>query len=343
MILGRATHALLLWRLEHGEHVGLLDQLASSTSLTSTVISQFQLRVVSFLGLALVYIWLLSPVGGQASIRLMGIGTKIVRHPTTFDYMIYNGNGYAFNAGYKIHFVGFLNSIFDGAIVVPTVMQSAPRDLWGNVKIPRIEHYDQTAAADQDRWYNTRNGDASTYTSFVGIPVSGMNSSRFIDYGTRIHTPYLDVTCSLDTTSNSLNFTTGKPSNADDVKGPQTFTANGGGGTIITEPSREDENEDELKPFAFKFATYFLSWNFDYTLDCNITGSYVETEIVCPESLTYAINRARRSRLAQCPPNWTFIDANWLNLQMLFGKFLQSSSATLRDATLVQRYLSNPM
>ena len=38
-IIGRATHAILLWRLEKGEHVGILDMLAASTSLTSTITS----------------------------------------------------------------------------------------------------------------------------------------------------------------------------------------------------------------------------------------------------------------------------------------------------------------
>jgi hypothetical protein len=39
-VVGRAVHAILLWRLEKGEHIVILDTLAGSTSLTSTVTSQ---------------------------------------------------------------------------------------------------------------------------------------------------------------------------------------------------------------------------------------------------------------------------------------------------------------
>ena len=38
-VVGRAAHAVLLWRLERGERIGVLDLLAGSTSLTSTVTS----------------------------------------------------------------------------------------------------------------------------------------------------------------------------------------------------------------------------------------------------------------------------------------------------------------
>ncbi|OAG25681.1 hypothetical protein CC77DRAFT_1015059 [Alternaria alternata] len=38
VVLGRATHAALRWRLESGERCGTLDVLAGSTSLTSTIV-----------------------------------------------------------------------------------------------------------------------------------------------------------------------------------------------------------------------------------------------------------------------------------------------------------------
>ena len=66
--------------------------LASSTSLTSTVSSQLQLRVVSLLGIALVAVWSLSPIGGQASVRLMTIGLNDTHIPDSFRYMVKNGH-----------------------------------------------------------------------------------------------------------------------------------------------------------------------------------------------------------------------------------------------------------
>jgi hypothetical protein len=63
-VLGRAVHAILIWRLENGERIGILDTLAGSTSLTSTFTSQLQLRRITLLGVTLIAVWALSPVGG---------------------------------------------------------------------------------------------------------------------------------------------------------------------------------------------------------------------------------------------------------------------------------------
>ena len=61
--------------------------LAGSTSVTCTIASQLQLRMISFLGMALVVIWTLSPIGGQASFRQMTIGPRISTKPASFTYM----------------------------------------------------------------------------------------------------------------------------------------------------------------------------------------------------------------------------------------------------------------
>lgn len=51
----------MLWGIETGQRIAVLDTLAGSTSLTSTVVSQVHLRRVSYVGLGLVAIWMLSP------------------------------------------------------------------------------------------------------------------------------------------------------------------------------------------------------------------------------------------------------------------------------------------
>lgn len=80
-VLGRAAHSVLIWRMERGERIGVLDILAESTFLTSTVTSQLQLRMIRFLGVALVAIWALSPLDGQASFRQLGIVIGISIQP----------------------------------------------------------------------------------------------------------------------------------------------------------------------------------------------------------------------------------------------------------------------
>lgn len=197
-MVGRVTHAILLWRLAKGERIGVLDTLASSTSLTSTLTSQLQLHMLSVLGIALVVVWSLSPIGGQATVRLMTIGLKDTIIADSFKYMVNNGILGAYDFG-TTHEQGQESAriIFVAALMGPAATKSSTLDLWGNVKIPRIESYEGVAPMDNDGWYVTKGGNSNAYSSLIGIPIAGINDPAFIEYTTRIQTPYLSPKCSL--------------------------------------------------------------------------------------------------------------------------------------------------
>lgn len=91
-MFGRAAHSILIWRLEQGERIGTLDILATSTSLTSTVTCQFQLRRFSPLGAGLILLWTLSPIGGQGSIRQIAIGETITTQQQSYEYLAPDGD-----------------------------------------------------------------------------------------------------------------------------------------------------------------------------------------------------------------------------------------------------------
>lgn len=76
------------WRLEHGARVGTLDTLASSSSLTSAITSQVQLRIFSVLGTSLMLVWALPSVGGQASLRQIALVNASTSDPAMFAYMV---------------------------------------------------------------------------------------------------------------------------------------------------------------------------------------------------------------------------------------------------------------
>lgn len=131
--------------------MGVLDTLAGSTSLTATLVSQFQLRSVSVVGIALISIWALSPVGGQASIRQLTNGTKVQIEPTTFQYLVHSGMGVSFLHSDQAQPIEYLNTLFKSSILAPAATRATPQDPWGNVKIPRIESYENRGAvSDED-------------------------------------------------------------------------------------------------------------------------------------------------------------------------------------------------
>ncbi|KAH6643779.1 hypothetical protein C7974DRAFT_5317 [Boeremia exigua] len=350
-ILGRATHAILLWRLEKGERMGILDTLASSTSLTATVVSQFQLRSLSVFGTALITVWALSPVGGQASLRQLSLGVHNQTLPASFQYMVHNGYGTAWQHSDRAQPVGYLNTLFNGAIIAPAATQASPRDSWGNVKIPRIEYFEKRNAhgfhPDDEGWYDTNEaliGDSGVYTSLIGIPFTNISESGLtvmdpvgtMNYTTSIHTPYLDVSCSLNSSISFAWLQTHPPYSTT----WQNFSGTGAG-IWTNSRSRMSKNLTEIGTFKFSYITATYKDD-DYRLDCNITNSYVETAVVCPSMRECRAGKVRRSQLNHFPEQWTMLDTFWFNAYMIFDDLLKSSSGDHMAPTMVDRYLSSP-
>ena len=48
-----------------------------------------------------------------------------------------------------------VNTLFGAAIISPFVVKTSPLDLWGNIKVPRIEYFESLSSSDSDGWFNT--------------------------------------------------------------------------------------------------------------------------------------------------------------------------------------------
>ncbi|KAF3044717.1 hypothetical protein E8E12_009687 [Didymella heteroderae] len=290
----------------------------------------------------------------------MGIGDSVKTHPWSFVYMVHSGYGEGFPTAWNnSQPKELLNAIFNGAIVAPATVRATPRDLWGNVKIPRIEHYERlnTTNKDKDGWFSTKDGVANSYTSIIGIPIElGVNASGYINHTMSIHTPYLYVNCKLNATSGYQSQIQGRPKDPLFKNGTRAYNSTqetkpidpdfaqqfvGTAAGIFTQKSRTDVDLRDLKPLTLRYAANTRKEDRDFTLTCQVTGSYAETEVICPRSSTCAATRVRRSKLSQLPANWTFLDAHQENLGLL-GNFLNSSASEENKVNLIDRYLSDP-
>ena len=289
-MVGRATFAILLWRLGKGERIGILDTLASSSSLTSTVVSQLQLRAMSYVGVGLIAIWILSPVGGQSSFRQITYGPKDFPDKAEFFYVV--PSPWLWLPDYEL-FKPTLDSSYLAALMSRSTAQGSPRDTWGHVKVPRIEHYEGTSPSGDGGWYSTENGTLESYSSFIGVPISGMDSPEFIDYSTTIQAKYFHLECDP------------YPDDSDDWDAQFTFNTTRWLGYVYWNENvtkRAEMPPGEVGPFAFVIVTNSLLgliWN------CTIETTYVEAEIACSTHDACAAVRIRRSRLAHPPPAYT--------------------------------------
>jgi hypothetical protein len=346
-VIGRAAHAILLWRLEKGERIGILDTLASSTSLTSTVTSQLQLRSLSMLGVALLVVWSLSPIGGQASVRIMTIGYKDTHIHEKLWYMVNNGYlGSYTPADIQNQGTSSAGAVFVASLMGSPATKSSPLDLWGNVKIPRIEGYEGIVPIDGDGWYDIKGGDVDAYSSLIGIPFTGINDLKFIDYVTKIHSPYLSLQCSINTT---MGAGTGYRNNG--LPGLSSNASSGGSMLFWDTPnsveranssrtSRDRVSPETVSPLKIKYIPIYYRSNF--TLTCNLTQSYIEAEVRCPTRSTCASTRIRRSELNHPPPAWTLLDLSWRTPSLVFESMLANFDGELFYPQLFDRYLSDP-
>ncbi|KAH0021602.1 hypothetical protein KCU78_g6065, partial [Aureobasidium melanogenum] len=86
-VVGRALKSIAFWKLEKGGRIGALDQVLGSMTIVQTVFTQLQMRSLSFLSLLLISIWSLSPLGGQASLRIIDTTIKPTNTTRLLQYV----------------------------------------------------------------------------------------------------------------------------------------------------------------------------------------------------------------------------------------------------------------
>ena len=135
---GRTIKTFIQWRLERGERLGTLDLLSSSTTVGGAVTAQLAIQRISILGVALIALWALSPIGGQASLRILSNGNDTtitpIRYfmPSTYIYYWTGGTN-------AVQRKPLANSMWFTLLLGNDESRTATVDIWNNVKVPMIE------------------------------------------------------------------------------------------------------------------------------------------------------------------------------------------------------------
>ena len=162
------------WRLENGARIGTLEQLIGSTSLGGTIASVFSLRLFNALAPTLLLIWALSPIGGQSSLHLVTAGTRHEFSTVNVTYFDTRSvSVFAQDDGIIDIYLPTINAIFQASMMEPLSATSSQRDLWGNVKIPLLSSIASPYALMSPNWTNIASGQNLSYSSLLGIPLSG--------------------------------------------------------------------------------------------------------------------------------------------------------------------------
>ena len=191
--------AIAAWRVERGADIVILEQLLGSRTIGSTIITLFNLRLYNLSGLLIVLLWVLSPLGGQASLRTPNLISSPTRAPFALSYIDFNSTYNMAFADAHQTYIGIVNTIFTTALIDSAAVKESPQDTWGNIKVPMMESLPGYNGSQSSQWLPVNTTNNVTYSSLVGIPVTprpdGLNASYSVD------TTYMSLSCDDPTTT----------------------------------------------------------------------------------------------------------------------------------------------
>jgi hypothetical protein len=174
-----------------------LELLMASQSVWGTVEIQILMQKITLVGANLLFLWALSPLGGQASLRLMHRDDQASYVSTDLRYLTTGPAAAAFipaTIGTTRRKFAEAGSLYNAALLAPLAVKLGPQDSWGNVKIPSLQALN-TTLSDSDGWMDVPSNIAAPemYASLVGVPIAGLpdvgKSNFTLEYN------YLTVTC----------------------------------------------------------------------------------------------------------------------------------------------------
>jgi hypothetical protein len=197
------------WKLERGISLLHLEYLLSSRTVFSAFTAPFSLKTINLLVPLLMGLWALSPLGGQAALRVMRVVPSTASEPHDFQLLEFMSafphGGPRSAAGAEL--LPAATGAFSAALSSPMSIKTAPRDVFGNVKIPMVEVYQASDSiqGDADGWFavdSLPDVDGVRYSSIAGLPLTSRDDlSQRANYSLTVDTSYLYTECTVSHTT----------------------------------------------------------------------------------------------------------------------------------------------
>ena len=244
-----------------------------SLTLFGALEMQILHRTSSSFGFGLFVLWAFSPLGGQASLRLL---VQEERQNTSSGVVRYldvdSSSILSLSSNDSRGARAFAEALYESALLTPTSNQQEATDVYENLKIPFIEDIETNCEADNDGWFMSGEndcGDFESYSTLVGLPIFGLADPLKREVAVfNVESSYMVASC---TTRNSSEH---------ELLGVQDggFTVNFTGGTrwnISLYPG-QDKYLD-IEPINVTFASAKRG-NSRLVALCTLTRSSIENE-----------------------------------------------------------------
>lgn len=127
-------------------------------------------------GLTVTIFWLLSPLGGQALLRLLSIEDSLQQENFAVSYLspwITDGSSSLSGASSGGSTLTMITAAYLSTLLMPMTVQNSTRDQWGNPKTPARSSWGG-AIATGDEWSTVPNPSFAppAYQSLIGVPIN---------------------------------------------------------------------------------------------------------------------------------------------------------------------------
>ena len=304
-----------------------------SLTIFGTLELQFLLRTLDILGIGLIALWALSPLGGQASLRLLGAGQHSTTSVQNISYLGPDYKNLLGLGGDSVPFyIDLIDALYLSSLLTPLAGQVSPVDTWANVKIPAIEILESTSKSDADGWYDVHPGNTS-YSSLVGLPMDGIGKNG--SYHFYVESLYMVLDCPTISYSTLESGSEKGGFSLDFVRNASISAA------LQLLPNQT--SYPTVKPWGVNFnAASNLDVDDSFTANCTVTRTSVESNITCDQG-SCAVTGIRRSQFDRRPPGYTplFYGTSAVNLEE-YWPMSGGNGAHEGSSTLTEYFLADP-
>ncbi|MCJ1268956.1 hypothetical protein MMC22_008844 [Lobaria immixta] len=194
-IIGKFFRALGLFWAERGIKLGLLERLIGSQSLFAAIERQVYLRGQYLLGILMILLWALSPLGGQSALRLLQVSPRLASANATIRYLPIGASDLTAMKGASDATFRWPSyaSIYMTALTASHIQRNSGQDLFGNVRIPSVDSLTRPLAIGDGSWTTVNYSQEIPYSSMLGIPVVGIPVTGNLSFN--IVSRYLAIDC----------------------------------------------------------------------------------------------------------------------------------------------------
>ncbi|KAJ8116306.1 hypothetical protein OPT61_g2253 [Boeremia exigua] len=225
-----------------------VERLIGCQSLFSSFERQFAFRRVDILGMSILLAWLLSPLGGQASLRLLSTKPLLVNFQNIVQYYPIEGFGRQTQLSrdsVRRTAWPLYSPLYMTALLTSKKYFSLPMDLFDNVRIPDISQLPGFQSNDHSTWFSVDREIPIEYSSALGLPVAGLPDSG--NYTFSVVTHYWTVSCTPFQFDANFNHTRMEGGNTFHIIVNDNISANAGTPfryttTLVTKEVTESSN-----------------------------------------------------------------------------------------------------